>query len=308
MDKALERITKSRQLLQNPYAYLDGHGSYSALLEASKPARSLGEQIAESRQLLQDPYAYLDGDGKFNALPKFAKLDINVSKKKRYLITEIEQKAKELQRKIWRNKDKIWGASRPTDPVDMLDPSVALKLIGYSFDLDESLGQYHNHGRLLEAAGLIDSQSRSVRISRQFKSDIRIFTTAHELGHALLHEARGLHRDRPLNGTTRSRDVIEFEADKFATYFLMPEKLVKARFADLFATDLFVVNEETAFGLSLCSLNDFNKKCKTLRDLSRLLSSAERYNGIHFISLASQFRISIEAMAIRLEELGLLAI
>ena len=189
----------------------------------------------------------------------------------------------------------------------MLDPSVALRIIGYDFDLDETLGQYRSNGRLIEVAGIIDSPSRRVRISRQFPNDVRVFTTAHELGHALLHEARGLHRDRPLNGATSSRDVVEIEADKFATYFLMPERLVKRRFTHFFATDCFVVDEPTVFALSRSSMSDFQKKCKTLRDLSRILASAEYYNGLRFVSMAGQFRVSIEAMAIRLEELGLVA-
>jgi Zn-dependent peptidase ImmA (M78 family) len=200
------------------------------------------------------------------------------------------------------------GQAPPSDLVDMLDPSVALDLIGYDFDLDETLGQSHINGRLLEVAGVIDDSSRRVRISRQFSNDVRVFTAAHELGHALLHEAGGLHRDRPLDGETLSRHGIEFEADKFATYFLMPEKLVRARFTNFFATDRFVVNEETVFALSRSSLPEFQQKFRTLRDVSRALANAEYYDGRRFISLARQFRVSIGAMAIRLEELGLLAI
>lgn len=88
----------------------------------------------------------------------------------------------------------------------------------------------------------------------------------------------------------------------------MPERLVRARFAGVFATDCFVLDEETVFALSRCSPSDFQKKCKTLRDLSRTLANAEYYDDLRFVSLACQFRVSIEAMAIRLEELGLLAV
>lgn len=306
MSKSLERITHSRRLLQNPYAYLDDRGSYSALLESDGPVRSLSKQIIESRRLLEDPYAYLDGGGNFSALSDYAQLDV-AKRQHRHSNIELQQKAKELHRKIWQNKNQIWGDAAPSDPIDMLDPSVALRLIGYDYDLEETLGQHRSNGRLIEVAGIIDNTSRRVHISRQFPNNVRIFTAAHELGHALLHEARGLHRDKPLDGTTLSRDAIEFEADKFATYFLMPEKLVRARFANLFATDCFVVNEATVFALSRISLNDFQKKCKTYRDLSRILASAEHYNGLRFTSIANQFRVSIEAMAIRLEELELLA-
>lgn len=306
MDKALE-ITKSRQLLQNPYAYLDGGGTYSTLLDAGTPARSLSEQITEHRYLLEDPYAYLDEDGAFSALPDCTQLHV-AKKRNRYSNVELEEKAKELHKRIWKNRSKIWGHDHPSDPIDMLDPAVALNLIGYDFDLVETLGQSHINSRLIEVAGMIDNSSRRVRISRQFPNDVRVFTAAHELGHALLHEARGLHRDRALNGVTLARDVVEIEADKFATYFLMPGKLVRARFMNFFATDFFVVDEATIFALSHTSLSDFQKKCKTLRDLSRILASAEYYNGQRFVSLARQFQVSVEAMAIRLEELDLLTV
>ena len=307
MSKSLDQITKSRRLLQNPYAYLDACGSSSASEGGRQPARLLGEKITESRRLLEDPYAYLADGGNFSALSHYAPLEVT-KKPHHYSSIEIEQKVKELHRKIWQGKEHIWGHAAPSDPIDMLDPSVALRLIGYDYDLDETLGQYHSNGRMIEVAGTIDRVSKRVRISRQFPHNVRIFTAAHELGHALLHVARGLHRDRPLDGTTLSRGAIEIEADKFATYFLMPEKLVRTRFANYFATDYFNVNEETVFALSRSSPSDFQKKCKTLRDLSRILASAEYYNGLRFVSIASQFRVSIEAMAIRLEELGLLAI
>lgn len=306
MDNASE-ITESRRLLQNPYAYLDGGGSYSALLDAGKLASSLSQQIANHRYLLGDPYAYLDGDGTFSARLEYTQPP-STKKRHRYSNVELEQKAKDLHKIIWKNRSKIWGEDHPSDLVDMLDPSVALNLIGYDFDLDETLGQSHINGRLLEVAGIIDDSSRRVRISRQFPNDVRVFTAAHELGHALLHEAGGLHRDRPLDGETLSRHGIEFEADKFATYFLMPEKLVRARFASFFATDRFVVNEETVFALSRSSLLEFQQKFKTLRDVSRALANAEYYDGRRFISMARQFRVSIGAMAIRLEELELLAV
>lgn len=308
MSKLLaERITKSRRLLQNPYAYLDSSGSFSALGEGDRFAGSLSDQITESRKSLEDPYAYLDESGNFSALSG-AHGEAASKIRHRYSDIEIETKAKELHRRIWKNKAHIWAGAAPNDPIDMLDPSIALGLIGYDYDLEETLGRYRSNGQLLEVAGVIDGSSRRVRISGQFLPNIRTFTAAHELGHALLHEARGLHRDRPLDGATLSRDAIEIEADKFATYFLMPEKLVRTRFAQFFATDCFVVNEATVFALSRSSLSDFQEKCKTPRELSRTLANAEHYNGLHFVSLANQFRVSVEAMAIRLEELGLLAL
>lgn len=308
MNKSVEEITKSRRLLQNPYAHLDGNGAFAALRKSSAPVGPyLGKQITESRRLLEDPYAYLDGRGGFSASTGSGHLAAS-RQRRRYSNAEIEQKTKEVHRLIWRDRKRIWTKAVPADPIDMLDPAVALELLGYHFDLDETLGHYHENGRPIEVAGLIDNATKRVRISRQFPDSVRAFTAAHELGHAVLHEARGLHRDRAIDGVKLSRDIIETEADTFATNYLMPRKLVRDRFHCHFETESFIFDEDTVFELVQKSLPEFNSKHKTLRDLSRLLANAEYYNGRRFVSLASQFRVSVEAMAIRLEELELLAI
>lgn len=298
-----EKITKSRLLLKNQYAYLDDRGTFSALPATKEQTKShKGDRIAADRRLLQDPYAHLDGEGEFDALVDEPKRNA------RYAHDALEQKAKDLQRMMWQSKDRIWPNGAPSDPIELLDPALALKQIGYDYDLVDGLGQYRHDGRPIEVAGVIDRTSRTVRISRQLPYHVRAFTAAHELGHAVLHAATGVHRDRPLDGSVLSRDTMELEADKFASYFLMPEKLVRARFAGNFGTDHFTLSEATAFALLRCGLADAHKKCKTLRDLSRYLASVERYNTRQVAPLAGQFRVSTEAMAIRLEELGLLAI
>lgn len=310
-----ERITESRRMLNNPYAYLDDVGGYSAVSYHNELTEPSNDEIARSRRLLQDPYAHLDESGSFSALsnPSCVQRDDadapqGITKAHHYSHFEIEKQAKNLHKKIWQNRNRIWPNTLPTNPIDMLDPLLALEFIGYDCDFYETLGQFSSGGQLIEIAGIIDRNSTKVCISRQFNNNIQNFTAAHELGHALLHETNGLHRDRPLDGTKLSRDPIESEADKFATFFLMPEKLVKSTFKKFFLTDRFSLNEETSFALGLGNFVALQEKIKTLRQLSRTLASVEQYNGLHFISLANQFRVSAEAMAIRLEELELLVL
>src|SRR3989338_7159974 len=283
-------------------------------LDEFKEASS--EEITRSRLLSQNPWAHLDESGGFSALSNyslkqagtFTKLLQGITKEHRHSHIEIEQRVGELHKRIWQNRNKIWSNATPSNPIDMLDPVIALKFVGYDCELDETLGQFYSDGKLIEVAGTIAKSSAKVLISRRFENNIRNFTAAHELGHALLHQTSGLHRDRPLNGTIISRDPIEWEADKFATFFLMPRKLVKTTFEKIFLTDKFFLNEETAFALGYGYFMELKGKVKTLRQLSKMLASAEQYNGRHFISLANQFRVSTEAMAIRLEELELLAL
>ena len=164
-------------------------------------------------------------------------------------------------------------------------------------------------GKHVDVAGNIDGSERTVQISLQFDSPVRRFTAAHELGHALLHDARGLHRDRALDGGVlhRPRDRTEREADDFATYFLMPERLVRSAFEHAFKAREFILNEDTAFALNAGGLESLRATCPEVRDLSRLLAGTTHYDGVHFYSLAEQFGASVEAMAIRLEELNLIA-
>lgn len=222
--------------------------------------------------------------------------------------SDIEDIARHLQITIWNYRSMIWKNDIPEKPIDILKPEFALdKILGFQFKQLTTLGKHEIQGRLIDVAGLIDRKKKIVEISNEFSSEIQNFTAAHELGHALLHQQNELHRDIALDGSVirGARNLQELQADKFAAYFLMPRKLVESIFKSLFLTNKFKVNEETVFALNSGSVSDFEKKCKKLRDLSKILASAEYYNGINFDSISKQFRVSVEAMAIRLEELEL---
>lgn len=219
---------------------------------------------------------------------------------------QIEAQANDLLKTIWQNRSTLWDGHPPSDPIAVIDPAKALKFLGFGFSYEEDLGKYDGDNGSMKVAGMINHYTRSVQVSNQFAHSIRLFTAAHELGHAVMHEVGGtIHRDRPLDGAIASRETMEVEADKFAAYFLMPAKLVKSRFVDMFGTEQFSLNENTAFALLCEPLHEVRKKCRSRRDLSRLLASSSCYNWRFFSSLANQFRVSIEAMAIRLEELSL---
>lgn len=314
MTKSLSsRIIEDRRLKQNPYAHLDELGTYSALPPVIGQPEASAEHIRQSRLLLQNPYAYLDDTGGFSAVLSqstqpmqlenaFIK-DLNPNPKENYSDKEIEQLARNLQAQLWKQRNKIWSHITISNPIQILDPEVALKAIGYQFEISETLGQFNHEGKQVEVAGTINREIKHVRISRQFPPLIRSFTAAHELGHALLHKANGLHRDKPIDGTSLSRNSTEYQADKFASYFLMPQLQVRKIFKQIFLTDQFELTEETAFALgsNLDTLRNMS-----IRQLANVLASAERFNGNNFISMSNQFHVSIKAMAIRLEELELI--
>ncbi|MEE9339098.1 MAG: cyclodeaminase/cyclohydrolase family protein [Methylococcaceae bacterium] len=223
---------------------------------------------------------------------------------------EIENLAINFQRVIWKYRNKIWKNNTPENPLDSLNPEVISKILGYEFNEHSTLGQHEVDGKLYEVAGLINNQEKEISISNQFPLETQRFTAFHELGHALLHEQNVLHRDRALDGSLHSptRDKTERQADKFASYFVMPKKQVINIFHSIFKTDKFLINELTSFALISGSIDDLKNECGDLRALSRKLASTEIYNGEHFSSIAKQFKVSVGAMAIRLEELELLEI
>lgn len=281
MDRSLKdaAIRRSRTLLQNPYAHLDGEGRYDAVVSGTPPS------------VIIPPNELLNGR----------------KKGERFYKNDIEKIVRRLHVTMWRHRREIWLGRGEIKPLDVLDPDVGFKTIGYSVESCESLGQYQEHGEIFEVAGILDNDHSHVQISRRFSPEISKFTKAHELGHAILHAGSGLHRDRALDGTStrQPRPPNEFEADSFAVYFLLPEKHVRIAFEQRFLTQLFVLDEATAFALFAEVRPALQSKCRTVRDLTRMLASAEHYNGVRFESIAKQFGVSNEAMAIRLEELSL---
>lgn len=312
-----QRISDARRRLNNPYAYVED----LIELDAERPTLS---PVSAARKLLENPYAYLTGAGTYE-LPEPQATDdktkhvqshryrlassVPASKQQRRAPRSkesLEADVRNVHERVWSNRVSLWSEAAPSDPVELLDPEVALQLLGYNFQYVEGLGQMRGEGGPIEVAGLIDTVSKNVRVGRQFPAPVRRFTAAHELGHAVLHPHLGvLHQDKVLDGAGVSNDPLEIEANRFATLFLMPAKLVRARFARVFLADQFTLTEETAFALSGYSSSVLAKSAKTLRALARRLAAAERYNGRQIVSLHTQFGVSREAMAIRIEELAL---
>jgi|AntRauTorcE11898_2_1112593.scaffolds.fasta_scaffold00608_11 hypothetical protein len=316
----------------NPYARLQkpeedendqGNADHREAL-ASDPA------ISNDRQALQNPYAHLDGAGNFEALAtqQQSRSSISMATRptplpiapeqlvqnrrhgKRYKTSEIEHSARILHITLWRERHTLFPERDISDPLDLVDPSLAIRCLGMSFYVSDSLGQYSDNKGRFEVAGLIDPPSRQVRISNQFLPHIQNFTAAHELGHAVLHKGKTLHRDRALDGSggNGGRHWIESEADKFAAAFLMPAKPLRQHFTSRFHATKLILDENTAFQIASKNQDSLRHSIQNLRDWSRLIAGTSYYQGQHFAALAEEFNVSVETMAIRLEELNLIEI
>ncbi|WEN13907.1 ImmA/IrrE family metallo-endopeptidase [Rhodanobacter sp. AS-Z3] len=321
MDDLLKScIAECRRRHQNPYAFIEYLDEFDVDVPASLAASEVVRlRLSASRKVLEDPCAYLDGDGGFSAASPdgvTGHQDAPMSStlrspsvdntKRRYSDAKIEVAATALQRQLWRERDRLWDGAPPNNPLEVLDIRKALGLVGYELVFESGLG--HDPRTHIEVAGLIDRDAKVVKASLQFPEiSYQRFTLAHELGHAVLHpDGGGIHRDRPLDGIPRSREPGEWEADRFATFFLMPAKLLRECFHQCFGTDCFALTDDTAFALSRTTSDFVREKNPTRRHLARTLAAAETYNTRSFRSLANQFGVSVGAMAIRIEELDLL--
>lgn len=251
-----------------------------------------------------DEFLFADGREKQNTpLPHLQFNQLVTDKKGKISYKHIEKAARQLAHVIWRHKEVLWPDGVPDDPAELLNPEKAFALLGYKVCKRSSLGVIEGN---IDVAGIIDKDNRTAELSLLMSPEIMNFTAAHEVGHAIMHRQSGLHRDKPLDGSgTVSRDHIELEADKFAAYFLMPAKLVTSRFQARFPVEV-LLRDNLQYLLNNSNDKRIEKELSTKRGLARALAGLDRINGEAVFSLAEQFKVSKEAMAIRLEELDLI--
>lgn len=228
-------------------------------------------------------------------------------KDKNLSFEEIESLVYEMQRTLWRFKKAIWKHKTPMEPFQVLDPNKILELLDYRYEKRESLGSYRLAGKDIETAGITDNKNKIVATSNKHSIEVQRFTLCHELAHVILHGAEKIYRDGPVNGIFSSNgNIIERQADKFATFFTMPSKLVKSEFKKTFGVDVMKINEDSAFAFNKISTDKFKSQVRDLDGFAKFLASVEQYNHHNFDSMAKRFRVSESAMAIRLKELNLL--
>lgn len=221
---------------------------------------------------------------------------------------EIKEIARIVQNELWINRADIWTDGNSKNHLTVLDPSAAFRVLGYEFETLPSLGQFTDDGEDVEIAGYINKRDSYAAVSKTFPPNVRQFTAAHELGHAVLHNANEQFRDRALDGATGRgrRSPVEYEADKFAAYFLMPESVMREVFRGIFRADQFVISDEAAFAIGVQSATQLLNVCPSIRDLFLRLAKTTIFAGRPVNSIATIFGVSNGAMAIRIEELQMI--
>jgi len=304
--------------LSSALSGLTGCLSIVSLNLQSFPKNSWTNNIKNKRNSLRKEYELLaaeniklmdildeEADIKNDFLAEFVEIRKTCFGKNRLTDSDIERLARRIQNALWEYQDFIWQNGTPPNLLGVLKPEKVIQLLKFAFHKVQSLGVNESNE---EIAGIINNKDFTIHISSMYAPEVTNFTTAHELGHALLHDQIELHRDLPLDGSmiAQNRSIVERQADKFAAYFLMPAKTVKQLFNEFFQTEQFQINEYSSQMLANCSPFELRKTIHNQRDLSRLIAKCEFYNLRPFRSLSKIFKVSIEAMAIRLEELNLI--
>jgi len=221
-------------------------------------------------------------------------------------LLQIEARARSLQIEVYKRRDELWSGSPPQALIDFFEPGVALRHLGFRVDSVTAIGEIEINGVRSEVAGMIDNEQQRVTISERYLHPEKRFTTAHELGHALLHpDRKTMHRDLPLGRAGVVRDLREVEANRFASAYLMPSNLVAKQFSECFQTDNFSLSDSVAYALCGTDATTVRLRYRSSRQLAQCLAGTGSFNLRHFRPLNEQFKVSLTAMAIRLEELEL---
>jgi len=192
--------------------------------------------------------------------------------------------------------------------IELFSPESTAEFLGLEYVEREVI---QSDGPDFEVAGMLDRSNKIIYVSRRFPVEQRRLTGMHEIMHWMLHIHVGrdvLHRDRPISHLPQNGSVkwYEWEATNVACQYLMTEKMVKERFSHMYGLDFgepIEFNEDVAFFL--------NKNIEELRKMgskkrAMLLATTQLYSR-PITPLHRQFKVSPTAMAIRLQELNLLA-
>lgn len=219
----------------------------------------------------------------------------------------IEKEARRLQVEIWTRRDLHYRFGAPDIPT-LFDPRNVADHCGLYFDTRDRLDTDYAGGG--EAAGIWQRDRSTVLVSTKYSFETQRFTAGHEIGHFILHPQVGdrtLHRELAVDGPRAHRPPLEKEADHFSACLLMPRNAVIKEFDARFGTKHpLVLTETVAYHLKMDPGLLFSQP-RGSPLFAEAVARAQQFDRGRFKSLANYFGVSVRAMAIRLDELGLVA-
>ncbi|WP_111656053.1 ImmA/IrrE family metallo-endopeptidase [Isoalcanivorax indicus] len=219
--------------------------------------------------------------------------------------------ARRLHKELWSRRFELLG-SEPSSPIELLEPELVCQVLGVRYlELPDIPNHFPGSNPKFQIAGLLDRQAGKIAVSAEFPLKTMRFTAMHEVGHWCMHEQNVMHRDRAVDGDVLvrpQRNHMEREADKFAAFFLIPENLLRNAFQHTFGVVApirfcnnlaYALKPEDPEALLYCDADSLQRELAIAR--------CESLGNRRFVSLADQFKVSVNAMAIRLKETGLVA-
>lgn len=219
----------------------------------------------------------------------------------------IEHEARRLQVEVFSRRSVRYTMGVPDIPT-LFDPRNVADYCGLFYETRPKLMTDWDGGG--EAAGLWQRDRSTVLVSTRYSFEIQRFTAGHEIGHYVLHPQvgeRSLHRELPVEGPRATRPPLEREADYFSACLLLPRKAVIAEFSARFGgKHPLVLTDTVAYHLRADERVLFAQPSGSIM-FAELVAKAQTFDRRRFRSLADYFGVSARAMAIRLDELNLVA-
>lgn len=174
--------------------------------------------------------------------------------------------------------------------------------------------------RDIRVSGLFDRARREIVIANNEPIARQRVTIAHEMCHLLYHSGALQLRERVARGIRSGKSMMdegpskleEREAEIFAIELVMPTDLTEEAMIKRFGgrIDGTLPHDELAYHLSLATGRKIQpRQLSGMPQEARagLFAQANNFRGSHFKPLIELFSVSLEAMAIRLLELGLVS-
>src|SRR5690606_34072325 len=124
-----------RYLLRDPYSFLNDQGDFDAI--------EIKSETSHVRNILGNTYAHLNAHGGLDSLYS----NKNLSSKKQAPLTddEIENTVRELQIGLWRRRHDLFPGQTTINPMELLNPSIAIEFFGYRYIESEYIGEYYSY-------------------------------------------------------------------------------------------------------------------------------------------------------------------
>ena len=206
---------------------------------------------------------------------------------------------------LWEKRVHFLGNAARFDPIKLFTPENAARHLGYDYQLLPEILALDTQRDQLAIAGNLDQRRRLISVSERFDLPVQRFTGAHEIGHIRLgHEGHVIHREIPHERQRGFRNVTEQEADHWAACYLIPRgTLAKAIYETFGLKEPIVFDEAMAFWLCPDDMDAIVRPEYGSNMRARCLSRCHSFGGRQIVPLHQQFKVSVSAMANRLDEL-----